>query len=238
MSPLAQSFFLLAGWVVSGILTLLAGWYGFGFLLFPLVYWALVLRGSDARATVADQKLQSTLMKHESVISSALQLRMGALLSRRVLVALTSSRVVVVSRSLLGGFTMRDHQWKDLHDARLRENILPALLGSRLSFAVGTAAAPIEINAFPSDVAARMYAHAQSEEQAWEEKQRVRALEEKRAASGGVIVGAPGGSAAPGSRDGSMLEDLDRAKKLFDSGAISDAEYQELKSKILNRQSF
>jgi hypothetical protein len=237
MSPMLQFLLLLATWLIAGAVTLAVGWYGIGFVLFPLLYWALVLRGSADRAQVADQKLQSTLMKHENVIASGLQLRVGALLSRRILIALTSSRVVIISRSLLGGFTMRDHQWKDLHDATLSENILPAILGSKLGFAVGTDGQQSTIDALPSDVAARMYAHAQSEEQAWEEKQRVRGLEEKRATSGGVIVGAATG-AGGASNSASMLEDLDRAKKLFDSGAISDAEYQELKSKILNRQAF
>ena len=235
MSPIAQFFALIAVWLAGGAVTLAIGWYGAGFLVLPAVYWALVLRGSEERARIADQKLQSTLMKHETVIATGLQLRMGALLARRLLIALTSSRVVVVSRSLLGGFTMTDHQWKDLHDATLSENILPGILGSKLSFAVAPGRNPVSVNALASDAAARIYAHAQSEEQAWEEKQRVRGLEEKRASSGGVIVGATG---AAGGNGGSMLEDLDRAKKLFDSGAISDAEYQEHKSKILNRQAF
>jgi hypothetical protein len=237
MSPFVQFLLLIAVWLVAGAGTLLLGWYGVGFVLVPLIYWAIALRGSADRALVAEQKLQSTLMKHESVIVSGLQLRVGALLSRRALIALTNSRVVVITRSLFGGFTMKDHQWKDVRNATLSENILPGLLGSRLTFVVGEGRDPVTVNALPSDVAARMYAHAQTEEQAWEEKQRVRTLEEKRAASGGVIVGAASGAAGAGGT-GSMLEDLDRAKKLFDSGAISDAEYQELKSKILSRQAF
>src|SRR5688572_24921914 len=119
MSPILQFLLLLGAWLVAGAVTLAVGWYGIGFVIFPLLYWVLVLRGSADRAQVADQKLQSTLMKHENVIASGLQLRIGALLSRRILIALTSSRVVMISRSLLGGFTMRDHQWKDLHDATL-----------------------------------------------------------------------------------------------------------------------
>jgi hypothetical protein len=236
MTPLTQFLTLLAAWIVAGVATVLAGWYGAGFILLPVIWWALVLRGSPERAVVAEQKLQSTLMKHETVIASGLQLRVGALLRRRALIALTSSRVVVISRSLLGGFTMRDHQWKDLRDATLSENILPGIFGSRLG--LGAAGAAVAVDALPSDTAARMYAHAQSEEQAWEEKQRVRSLEEKRATSGGVIVGSGVGAGAGGGGTSSMLEELDRAKKLFDSGAISDAEYQELKSKILNRQAF
>jgi hypothetical protein len=47
---------------------------------------------------------------------------------------------------------------------------------------------------------------------------------------------ATGGSGASSGSSG--FDDLEKAKKLHDSGAISDAEYQELKSKILSRGAF
>jgi hypothetical protein len=43
-------------------------------------------------------------------------------------------------------------------------------------------------------------------------------------------------SSVPATGGVSIIEELEKAKRLFDSGAISDAEYQELKSKLLNRQ--
>lgn len=78
-----------------------------------------------------------------------------------------------------------------------------------------------------------IYSHAQSEEHAWEEKRRVRALEESRAASGGVTFhsGTPSGGGAVTS----MMDELVKAKALFDGDAISDAEYQEIKAKVLAR---
>ena len=239
MAPLLQLLILLIGWVALAVIAYIVAPVALiGPILLPVLYWFLVLRGSEERAAVAQEKLKSTLMQHETVVVSGLQLRIGALLSRRLLVALTNSRAIVISRALLGGFSMRDYQWKDVSDATLRENIFPGVFGSRLAVMGGQGTAPVVIDALPSDIAARMYAHAQAEEQAWEEKRRVRALEETRAASGGVVVGAPsigGTGSGPGV---SMLEALDRARKLFDSGAISDAEYQELKSKILNGQAF
>jgi len=241
MPPLLQLLMLFLAWLIAGALAYFlvsppAG-VAVGVLLLVL-YWLVVLRGSEQRAAIAEQKLKSTLMQHEAIVVSGLQQRVGALLSRRLLVALTNSRVVVISRALLGGFSMRDYQWKDLRDATLKENIFPDVFGSRLALSGGEGAPALRVDALPSSIAARMYTHAQAEEQAWEEKKRVRALEETRAASGGVVVGAPsmgGVASAPGA---SMLEGLDRARKLFDAGAISDAEYQELKSKILNGQAF
>ena len=130
---------------------------------------------------------------------------------------------------------MRDYQWKDLHDAKLSENTLPNICGSRIEFHVGKNQSSLVIDGIESSIASSIYVYAQSQEQEWEEKRRIRDLEEKRAASGGTILNA-GGSAGQGNASG--FDDLEKAKKLFDSGAISDAEYNELKSKILNRGSF
>lgn len=249
-----QAIWLVFLWFIAGSLT-----FGIGFVAFPIVYWFVVIRGSDARAAKAQEKLQSTLMRDEAVVVSAIQKRVAALLVRRELVAITSSRVITIARSWFGGFTMRDYQWKDLHDAQLEENMIPNLFGSNLRFIVGASSSPmtlqsqveqfralneggravssrpeLRIRSIPSDVAAKIYSHAQSEEQAWEEKRRVRALEESRASSGGVTIhtGVP---AQGGSGGTSVVEELAKAKNLFDSGAISDAEYQEIKAKIISR---
>jgi preprotein translocase subunit YajC len=218
-------------WLVIGTMTV-----GVGLIAFPIVYWFLVIRGADARADKARQKLQSTLMKDEKVLSTAIQNRIAALLVRRELVAITNSRIITIDRSWFGGFTMRDYQWKDLRDAKLEENIFPNLFGSNLKFNVGANSAEMHINNIPSNVASEIYSQAQSEEQAWEEKRRVRALEESRAASGGVTIhsGSPGATGG-GNAATSMLDELAKAKALFDGGAISDVEFQEIKAKVLAR---
>jgi hypothetical protein len=131
---------------------------------------------------------------------------------------------------------MRDYQWKDLRDAKLEENIFPNLFGSNLKFNVGTNSVEMHINNIPSNVASEIYSQAQSEEQAWEEKRRVRALEESRAASGGVTIHSGSPSATGGGNVAtSMLDELAKAKALFDGGAISDVEFQEIKAKVLAR---
>lgn len=206
---------------------------GIGLILFPLYYW-LVFIGGEARVQKAQDKLQSTLMKDEVVIASGLQQRLFGLFTRRMLVAMTNSRLIEIRRSQLGGFDMKDYQWKDLRDARMSENIIPNFFGAKLELVVRSGNASITIDGLPCAVASTIYSHAQAQEQEWEEKNRIRDLEEKRAMSGASVVNV-GGQGAPKADEGDLFASLEKAKKLFDIGAISDAEYQELKAKIISK---
>jgi|LauGreSuBDMM15SN_2_FD.fasta_scaffold112131_2 hypothetical protein len=215
-------------WIV-----LLAGTVGVGLLLIPLYYW-LVFVGGAARVEKAQQKLESTLMKGETVLASGLQQRLFALFSRRQLVAITSSRLIEISRSVLGGFDMRDYQWKDLRDATMSENIIPNVFGAKLGLVSRSGFGTITIDGLPSPIASTIYSHAQAQEQEWEEKNRIRDLEEKRASSGAAVLNV-GGYGNQRQDDGDVFVQLEKAKRLFDTGAISDAEYQELKAKIISK---
>jgi hypothetical protein len=182
-------------------------------------------------------------MGSEQKLGEAIQFRLCALISRRLLVAATNSRIILIARPLLGGFTMKDYQWKDLHDAKLSENVLPWLFGSRLSFAIrregeGRTEDRLVVDGIEGRLASQIYAAAQDQEQAWEEKRRVRTMEEARASSGGITLGGVPSASGGGNAGGSTLDELERAKKLMDSGVISDAEFNEIKSKILSRQVF
>jgi hypothetical protein len=207
-----------------------------GIPLIP-IYCLLVFYKSNLRTDKAEKKLMDTLMKDESLIAKGLQSRPFAFYARRKLIGITNSRIILIARGLLGGFTMQDFQWKDLHDAKLSENALPDICGSNLSFVALNQA--ILIPGVETRSASDIYKRAQAEEQAWEEKRRVRGLEEMRAAAGGVTVhSAPGQqstSEAPTKSSGSVTEELQKAKALLDAGAINDAEFQEIKSKILSK---
>jgi len=214
-------------WLLISVLTV-----GIGTI--ALLVWALlVFLGAEDRAAKADATLDRTLMTGETVAARAIQHRVFALFRRRAVIAITSSRIITVQRGLLGGFKMADMQWKDLKDVRLEENILEGMCGANLAFDSLAASPGVYVDGVPTEAAAQMYAKAQFEEQAWEEKRRVRGLEETRAASGGVTVGmgAGGGGAAPDQ----MVEEIKKAKALLDDGAISDTEFQEMKAKILGR---
>jgi hypothetical protein len=250
MTPLINLVWFVLLWAgllaaaVAAVVTV-----GYGPVIIPayvalvVLYWALVIRGADARKRIASEKLKSTLMASEQKLGDAIQFRICALWARRLEVAATGSRVILISRPLLGGFTMKDYQWKDLHDAKLSENVLPNLFGSRLSFAirrdgVGETEDRLVIDGIDARLASQIYTAAQEQEQAWEEKRRIRTMEEARASSGGITLGGYPAATGSGNANESALEALERAKKLLDSGVISDVEFNEIKSKILSRQAF
>lgn len=231
MRGLTNIISFLVIWAIAIFLT-----YGIAILVLG-IYLALLISGAENRADRALARVNETRMDGEQLIADAIQKRVFALWSRRLVIAITTSRIVTIKRGLLGGFTMQDIQWKDLSDVKLEENVLPDLCGSNLLFknlskSVGT----IDVPGIVSDVASTIYAKAQHEEQAWEEKRRIRSMEEIRAAAGGVVVHTGGSSsenrekAPKGNR---LLEEITKAKELLDMGAITDAEFQEMKSKIL-----
>lgn len=235
-------------WLLFSLLTV-----GIGLIL-AVVWSLLVFLGAEKRHGDALEKLDRTLMPGETLRACAVQLRPFALWSRRKALGITDSRVLVVSRGLLGGFTMRDIQWKDLQDAELNENVLPEICGSSLSFlynkrdlgsvsrrpqdaTAGGGMPTLFVGGVPSEEARIIYSHAQSEEQAWEEKRRIRAIEETRAAAGGVYLNTAPNVESPTAKkdDDSLVGQLTKLKTLLDSGVISDTEFQEMKAKIIAR---
>lgn len=217
---------------------------GIGIIPFAVTIY-LVFAGSLTREDRAFGHLSSTLMRDESIYAQAIQKRIFALWHRRQTVGITNSRVLLISRGLFGGFTMMDIQWKDLTDAKLKQNVLSDICGSDIIFLHNNGGVGIlEVLGIDSEKAAEIYSRSQEEEQAWEEKRRIRGMEESRAKSGGVYVNtAPVGQQTadvspallPQRTDSNrMLEEIERAKSLLDSGIISDSEFQEMKSKIIS----
>ncbi len=80
-----------------------------------------------------------------------------------------------------------------------------------------------------------MYRICQQHDQVWREKRRVRDLEELRAKSGGVQIGAQGafgGDAAGGESDPARR--LRQAREMLDAKLISDSEFESIKAKIVS----
>lgn len=212
-------------------------------LPFLVLHICLLFIDANGRAKRALARLDKTLMKGEEIIVKDVQVRAFAFWKRRAIVGITSSRMVILQRGMFGGFQMSDIQWKDLDDVRLEQNVLPDLCGSNIVFKhLKANALKMFVDGVPERTASTIYSYAQAEEQAWEEKRRIRHMEEVRAASGGITLGHIPSASAPSPTNSpqlpstdATLADLERAKRLLDMGAISDAEFNEMKAKILAR---
>ena len=187
-------------------------------------------------------QLHSILVPGETLEAFAVQRRLFALTHRRMLVAATSGRYVIISRGLLGGFTPRDIRWQDIDDARVRVGIFGADItvesnASTDLASAGRAAGSVTVIGLRVKQAQHVYRVCQAQEQAWREKRRMRDLDEMRAKSGGIQLGASTSinAAQPTGGDDDAVARLQRAKEMLDKRLITDSEYETIKAKIVGQ---
>ena len=198
----------------------------------------------DARLSEAVQHLTALLVPGETLVAYAVQRRLFALAHRRVLVAATSGRLIRIERGIFGGYSPVDMRWQDIESAHLRVGVFGADLtitsrGRQDLASSGQAAGVITALGLRKQQAEQVYRAAQAQEQSWREKRRVRDLDELRAKSGGIQLGA-GGSGLGGTSAGDSAGDdplvrLQRAKEMLAGGLITDSEYESIKAKIVDR---
>ena len=192
---------------------------------------------SDVSGPLA--QLRGVLIAGETLEAWVIQRRVYALQHRRVLIAATSGRLIVLTRRLLGGFDVTSIRWQDLEEVTLRVGMIAAELALRAGKAtdlasLGAAGAQrVEFRGLRKQQAQAVYRICQSQDQAWREKRRVRELEELRARSGGIQVTSIPGSVSPGI-EGDAVRRLQEAKQLLDAKLITDAEYETIKAKIVS----
>ena len=137
-------------------------------------------------------QLHSVLIAGETLEAWVIQRRVYALTHRRVLIAATSGRLIVLTRRLLGGFEVTSIRWQDLEEVTLRVGMLAAELYVRAGKAtdlasMGAAGAQrVEFQGLRKSQAQAVYRICFAQDQAAREKRRVRELEELRARSGGI----------------------------------------------------
>ncbi|AOL21042.1 hypothetical protein MOU_11404 [Xanthomonas citri pv. malvacearum str. GSPB1386] len=151
-------------------------------------------------------------------------------------VVLTNRRFIVVYPKLLG-MTFRDFPWREVLDVHMSEQMLGATIMCRT-----TQGAYASIDSLPKKQARRVYAYAQQvEESAYEKRQQLE-IDKLRAATGGVVVHAPGthgaampsqASAVPASDD--PVQVLSKLKQLLDAGLITQDEFDAKKTEVLAR---
>jgi hypothetical protein len=185
--------------------------------------------------------LRSLLIPDEELETHAIQRRLFALTHRRTIVGATSGRLIVVTRGLFGDYTPQDVRWQDLQDAQLRVGVLGASLSVSVHGTGDLAGAEgprrvLQVDGLRKDEAQEVYRTCQAQEQAWREKRRVRELEELRAKSGGINLAGGMGAATGAGEDGSqaLAGRLQRAKDMRQQGLLTDAEFEQVKARILS----
>lgn len=194
--------------------------------------------------TQALQQIRGLLVPSESLEAYAVQRRLFALTHRRQLVAATSGRLIVMSRGLIGGYQPTDVRWQDIEQAHLHVGVFGASLTVTAMrkedlASVAQAGSGLAIEGLRPEQAERVYRVCQAQSQAWREKRRIRDLDELRARSGGVQLGALTGmssaGAAPGIDGSDPASRLKRAKEMRDAGLITDAEYESIKARVVDQ---
>ena len=188
------------------------------------------------------EHLRSVLIPNETLEAWAIQRRVFALTHRRLLLAATSGRLILLTRKLLGGFDVSDIRWQDLEEVTLRVGMLGAALlvraGKPTDFASqgSQGSQRFEFEGLRKDQAQAVYRICQAQDQAWREKRRVRELEELRARAGGIQVtpGLGGYTPPAGSAQSEAVRRLQEAKQMLDGKLITDAEYEAIKAKIVS----
>jgi len=198
--------------------------------------------GGEPRLLRALEQLASLLVPGEVIQAFAVQRRVFALTHRRMVVAATTGRLIGARRGLFGSFHPTSVRWQDVKEARLDVGTfgagLTVLYFGTPDLAIAGNVATLIFSGLRKTQAEAVYRLCQAQDQAWREKRRVRELEELRAKSGGIQLGASGAGAgiasvAPGSQD-DVVARLEKAKAMLDKGLISDAEYEALKARIVN----
>ncbi len=196
----------------------------------------------DSRIQAALDHLRAVLVPGESLQTYAVQRRIFALTSRRIVVGATSGRLIALTRNLFGGYQVSDVRWQDLKEVKLAVGMLGAdvtvYVLDHADLAVNEQTAGT--HHFPGlrkDEAQNLYRTCQAQQQAWREKRRIRELEELRARSGGLSVsGAVGGTAGGGAGmagGGDPVERLKAAKEMLANGLITDSEFEAIKAKVV-----
>jgi len=169
-------------------------------------------------------------------------------------VALTNKRLLFFTPANLGlSMKFVDFVWKDIVDVQIKEEILGAVFSCKT-----TNGAEMGVDYLPKVQARKLYQIAQARKEEEREARRLRELEEKRAESGAMQFENGGFSHAPAPtpppapmhipepepepvkppvveapKPDELTEKLQKLKKLFDHGLISQEEYNRKKMDLL-----
>ena len=145
-------------------------------------------------------------------------------------VALTNKRVIFCRPKNFGlSMEFKDHQWKDVIDIHIKENMLGA------DFTIKTAKGSDLMDYLPKDQARKLYQFGQGKEEEARDYRRQRDLEDKRAAAGGGIVVNAGAAPPPPplNNPDDPMEKLKKLKAMLEYELLTQTEYDERRAAIL-----
>ena len=134
---------------------------------------------------------------------------------------------------------MVDFRWQDLGDAKIKVGIFGADIFMKIFGSTDLAISKdsnqdLVLPGFRKEQAEKIYRLAQSQDQSWREKRRIRELEELRAKSGGITIGTNMGSQQTGNASEDASSKLQQAKQMLDNKLITDSEFESIKAKIIS----
>lgn len=144
-------------------------------------------------------------------------------------ILLTNKRFMIVRPKLLG-MTFQDYIWRDIGDVHMSEQMLTATITCTVA-----GGSPLKIDSIPKKQARKIYAIAQEKEERVREERRLRDMEEKRAAAGGITIAAAGHTQAAAPSADDPMAVLGKLKSMLDAGLIQPQEYEMKKAEILGR---
>lgn len=173
-------------------------------------------------------RLKTLLTRGEEVRYIAVQKPLTVDPTRDILV-LTNRRFMLYVPKMLGGGDFRDYIWRDIKNVELSEGTFRSTV-----FVTPVIGDAIRIDNLPKDQARRVYAIGQEMEENVREEMRIREMEEKRAAAGGIVLqnAAPVGSTVTPE---DPMQALAKLKQLADANLITAEEYEVKKKEILAR---
>ena len=177
------------------------------------------------------EKLSQLLTKGEEPLYIAVQKPILPDLTPEIMV-MTNRRLMHYQPDLFGRAKFIDYIWRDMRSVEMEENVWRATI--TIEVINGD---KIRVDNLVKEQARRLYSIAQQMEENVREELRLREMEEKRAAAGGVILGglssvSSGTSASPTEEP---VQALSKLKQLMEAGLITPAEYEAKKKEILSR---
>ena len=177
------------------------------------------------------EKLSQLLTKGEEPLYIAVQKPITLDLTPEIMV-MTNRRFMHYQPDLFGRAKFIDYIWRDMRSVEMEENVWRATI--TIEVINGD---KIRVDNLVKEQARRLYSIAQQMEENVREEMRLRGMEEKRAAAGGVILGglssvSSGTSASPTEEP---VQALSKLKQLMEAGLVTPAEYEAKKKEILAR---